>query len=170
MNTAQDSYSVFLVDDDKMFLSSLKNSLSNQFKSGVEVSTFTSGEDCLKQIGDNPDIVVLDYYLNDGQHPNAMDGLEVLKRIKEASEDSAVIMLSGQDKLQVALDSIKNGAYEYIAKSESTFVRIQNVVKNIILNLKETRGNKTYQKWNIIMAVALMVILLFDIVYYYAIH
>jgi DNA-binding NtrC family response regulator len=170
MNTANDSYSIFLVDDDKMFLSSLKNSLDKQFKSGVEVVTFTNGEDCLKRISDNPDIVVLDYYLNDEQHPDAMDGIELLKKIKESSEESAVIMLSGQDKLQVALDSIKNGAYEYISKSESTFIRIQNVVRNIISNLKESRGNKVYQKWNIIMAVTLMVILLFDIVYYYAIH
>lgn len=134
------------------------------------MSTFTNGEDCLKKIGDNPDIVVLDYYLNDDENPNAMDGLEVLKKIKETSEDSAVIMLSGQDKLQVAIDSIKNGAYEYVAKSESTFVRIQNVVRNIIANIKESRGNKLYQKWNIIMAVVLIAVLMFDIIYYYAIH
>ena len=42
MKTSQESYSVFLVDDDKMFLSSLKNTLNQQFKSGIEVSTFTA--------------------------------------------------------------------------------------------------------------------------------
>src|SRR5581483_1109148 len=101
MKTSQEAYSVFLVDDDKMFLSSLKNNLAQNFNSGVELSTFTSGEECLQKIESNPDIVILDYYLNDDQHPDAMDGLTVLKKIKEASQDSAVIMLSGQDKLQV---------------------------------------------------------------------
>jgi two-component system OmpR family response regulator len=170
MKTSQDSYSVFLVDDDKMFLSSLKNTLNQQFRSGVEISTFTSGEDCLKELEANPDIVVLDYYLNDDQHPNAMDGMEVLRKIKENSQDSMVIMLSAQDKLQVALDSIKNGAYEYIAKSESSFVRIQNLIKNSIKNIKEARENKVYQKWNVIMAVTIFLVLFIDLVYYYASH
>jgi DNA-binding NtrC family response regulator len=170
MKTSQNSFSVFLVDDDKMFLSSLKTSLTQQFKSGIEVSMFTSGEECLKKVEDNPDIVVLDYYLNDDQHPQAMDGLEVLRKIKENSEDSTVIMLSGQDKLQVAIDSIKNGAYEYVAKSESSFVRIQNVIKNIMAGIKEVRENKVYQKWNLIMAATIMAVLLFDIIYYYAQH
>jgi two-component system OmpR family response regulator len=170
MKTSQQPYSVFLVDDDKMFLSSLKNSLSQQFNSGIEFSTFSSGEECLQKIEANPDIIVLDYYLNDDQHPNAMDGLAVLKKIKENSQDSTVIMLSAQDKLQVALDSIKSGAYEYVAKSESAFVRIQNVIKNVIGNIKDARENKVYQKWNIIMAVTILMVILFDIIYYYAGH
>jgi two-component system OmpR family response regulator len=170
MKTSQDSYSVFLVDDDKMFLSSLKNTLTQQFRSGLEVSTFTNGEECLKEIEANPDIVVLDYYLNDDKNPNAMDGMEVLKKIKETSQDSMVIMLSGQDKLQVALDSIKNGAYEYITKSESSFVRIQNLIKNSIKNIREARENKVYQKWNVIMAVTIFVVLFIDLIYYYAGH
>lgn len=161
---------MFLVDDDKMFLSSLKNILSQQFNSGIRFSTFTSGEECLQKMADNPDIVVLDYYLNDDQHPNAMDGLTVLKKIKEASEDSTVIMLSAQDKLQIAIDSIKEGAYEYVAKSESAFVRIQNVIKNVLANIKEVRGNKLYQKWNVIMAATILVVILLDIIYYYSGH
>jgi len=163
-------YSVFLVDDDRMFLSSLKTSLLQQFKSGLEVSTFTTGEECLNNIENHPDIIVLDYYLNDDQHPDALNGLDILKKIREDSEDSTVIMLSGQDKLQVALDSIKNGAYEYVAKSESAMVRIQNVIKNVIANLKESRENKLYQKWNIIMALTILAVLTFDVVYYYAGH
>jgi two-component system OmpR family response regulator len=170
MRTSQDSYSVFLVDDDSMFLSSLKNNLTQNFKSDIEVSTFTSGEECLKAIENNPDIVILDYYLNDDQHPNAMDGLEVLKKIKETSEESTVIVLSGQDKLQVALDSIKSGAYEYVAKSESAFVRIQNVIRNAITGIKDARENKVYQKWNVIMAITVLAVLVFDIIYYYGLH
>ena len=129
----QDSVSVFLVDDDKMFLSSLKNTLSSEFKSGIEVSTFTSGEECLQKVNGKPDIMVLDYLLNNDEHPQAMDGMSVLKEVKKIDDrDVLVIMLSGQDKLQVALDSIKNGAYEYVAKSESAFVRIRSIVKNAI--------------------------------------
>jgi two-component system OmpR family response regulator len=167
----QDSFSVFLVDDDKMFLSSLKNALSNEFKTKLEISTFTSGEDCLKNINGKPDIIVLDYLLNDDQHPDAIDGMKVLQEVKQTeARDILVIMLSGQDKLQVAIDSIKNGAYEYVAKSESAFVRIRNIIKNALDTIKSGRNNKSYVKWNIVLGITIVVILLIDIIYYYLGH
>jgi two-component system OmpR family response regulator len=167
----QDSFSVFLVDDDKMFLSSLKSTLSSEFKEGLEVSTFTSGEECLKNINGKPDIVVLDYLLNDDQHPQAMDGMKVLKEIKKVDyRDILVIMLSGQDKLQVAVDSIKNGAYEYVAKSESAPVRIRNVIKNALEGIVSERENKAYLRWNVILGVTIIAIVLVDIIYYYLGH
>ncbi|MGP8215498.1 MAG: response regulator [Bacteroidia bacterium] len=163
----KDSFSVFLVDDDKMFLSSLKNSLTSEFKKGLEIATFTSGEECLENVNGKPDIVVLDYLLNNDEHPQSMDGIKVLKEIKKMDyRNILVIMVSGQDKLQVALDSIKNGAYEYVTKSESTFVRIRNIIKNAIEGIKSERENKNYTKWNIALGVTILLIVLFDIIYY----
>lgn len=165
---ANESFSVFLVDDDKMFLSSLKNTLSSEFKNKVEISTFTNGEDCLKNINGKPDIIVLDYLLTDEQKPDAMNGMAVLKEIKKMDyRDIPVIMLSGQDKLQVAIDSIKNGAYEYVAKSESAFVRIRNVIKNALESVKSSRTNKTYMKWNIVLGMTIVAIIIIDVIYYY---
>jgi two-component system OmpR family response regulator len=167
----QDSLSVFLVDDDKMFLSSLQNTLTSEFNKEIDISMYSNGEECLKHVNGKPDIVILDYYLNDDQHPDAMDGLKVLQELKKKGRtDMMVIMLSGQDKLQVALDSIKNGAYEYVAKSESTFVRLQNIMKNAIKTLQSNRENKLYEKWNIIMGITIIAILLVDVIYYYLGH
>jgi len=164
----QDSISVFLVDDDKMFLSSLKNTLDSEFKKGLEISTFTNGEECLQHVNGKPDILVLDYLLNDDQHPGAMDGIRVLKEVKKIDDrDVLVIMLSGQDKLQVALDSIKNGAYEYVAKSESSFVRIKNIIKNAIDSIKAGRENKMYTRWNLVLGATILVIVLIDVIYYF---
>jgi two-component system OmpR family response regulator len=163
-------YSVYLVDDDKMFLTSLKNSLQQNFGTELAVSEFTTGEECIENVNGSPDIVIMDYYLNDEEHPDAMDGLKAMKEIKSLSKDVVVIMLSGQDKLQVALDSVKNGAYEYIAKSESAFVRIQNTVKNAIENIKASKESSTYMKWNVSLGVVIVLIVLFDIVWYYSIH
>ncbi len=167
----KDSFSVFLVDDDKMFLSSLKNTLNSEFKSGLEISTFSNGEECLQHINGKPDIIVLDYLLNDDKHPQAMDGMKVLKEIKKVDyRDILVIMLSGQDKLQVAIDSIKNGAYEYVAKSESSFVRIRNIIKNALEGIKSERDNRTYLKWNVALGITIVAILLIDVIYYYLGH
>ena len=166
----QGEYSVFLVDDDKMFLTSLKNSLLQQFGKSLKVSEFATGEECIDKIDDHPDIVILDYYLNDGEHPGAMDGIKVMREIKSISKDIIVIILSGQDKLQVAIDSVKNGAYEYIAKSESAFIRIQNTIKNAMENVKAARENNKYFKWNITLAVVIISIILIDVIWYYSSH
>jgi len=151
-----------------MFLSSLKNVLNSEFNNSLEISTFDNGEDCLKHINGKPDIMVLDYILNDDKHPGAMDGIKVLKEVKKIDErDIVVIMLSGQDKLQVAIDSIKNGAYEYVAKSESAFVRIRNIIKNATEGIKSARQNKIYTKWNMVLGFTILTILLADVVYYF---
>ncbi len=167
---AQQGYSIFLVDDDKMFLTSLRNSLQQQFGSLLKVFEFATGEECIQEIDNHPDIVILDYYLNDEDHPDAMDGIKVMKQIKSISKDITVIILSGQDKLQVAIDSIKNGAYEYIAKSESAFIRIQNAIKNAMENIKSDRENNKYFKWNISLAIIIVSIILIDVIWYYTSH
>lgn len=168
--STQSEYSVFLVDDDKMFLTSLKNSLQQQFGALLKISAFTTGEECIQNIEDTPDIVILDYYLNDDNDPDTLDGIKVLRKIKSASKDITVIMLSGQDKLQVAIESVKHGAYEYIAKSESALVRIQNTIKNAIENIKSSRENNKYFKLNISMALVILAIILIDVIWYYSYH
>jgi two-component system OmpR family response regulator len=163
-----DSFSVFLVDDDRMFLSTLKDTLDTEFKNKLDISIFTSGEECLKNINGKPDLVILDYFLNEDGSLNSMNGIEVLKEIKKTDyRDIMVVMLSGQDKLQIALDSIKNGAYEYVTKSESAFVRIKNIIKNATVGLVSQRSNKSYIRWNVILGIIISLIIFMDIIYYF---
>src|SRR5688500_17128002 len=75
------SVPIFLIDDDKMYLSSLTHKLLERFKSDIEVFSFTNGEDFLRT-GHKEGIVILDYYL-DSEHRDAMNGLEVLQKIKD---------------------------------------------------------------------------------------
>ncbi len=166
----QDQYSVFLVDDDSMYLASLKNSLQHQFGSLLKIFEYKTGEVCMEHVDDTTDIVILDYYLNDGEHPGAMDGMKVLKKIRAISKDIVVIMISGQDKLQVAIDSIKNGANDYVAKTESAFIRIQNILKNAIEYVKSARENNKFLKLNIVLAIVIVAIILIDVIWYYSYH
>ncbi len=125
--------SVFLVDDNEMFLKALELSLNDHFKSEIQIKSFSTGEDCLKAILQNPktavDTVILDYHLNT-EVGNAMNGIDILKKIKEINPGINVIMLSSEDKVKIAVDSLKYGAYEYVVKSETAFIRIQNSLKN----------------------------------------
>jgi two-component system response regulator AtoC len=169
----QPEYSVFLVDDDKMFLTSLKHNLQQKFGSLLKVSSYTTGEACIEHIfqfhplDKPPDIVILDYDLKDDTHPNAVDGMKVLKELKSISDDTLVIMLSGQDTLKIAKDALKNGAYEYIAKDECTFFHTQNILKIAMEEIKSTRKNNKYLKRTRNMGILIISMILFDIIRYF---
>jgi DNA-binding response OmpR family regulator len=105
---------VFFVDDDKMIL----NLLEYTFKSrqGIDVKTFFSGEECLKNMHLKPDLIVLDHLFptNKGQ----MSGMEILKKLKEADKKVAIIVLSAQQDEKLIPEFLKNGAKKYISKDE----------------------------------------------------
>ena len=125
--------SVFLVDDDVVYLTTLEHHLHKHLKSKIQSQSFSCGEDCLKAVEQHPttEVVVLDYRL-DSKLPNAMNGLDVLQKLKEINPEIIVVMLTSEDKLEIAIDSIAYGAYEYVVKSETAFIRIQNILRNLI--------------------------------------
>ncbi len=85
------------------------------------------------------------YNFQNNNLKTAENGVEILKKIKEASPTSAVIMLSGQDKISVAVECMKNGAYDYVIKSESAFTRIENIFNNIGKHMKTVHQLKIYK-------------------------
>lgn len=124
---AQKRY-IFLVDDEPIQNEMLKDYLSERFLYDIKV--YDNGEAALKDMGLNPEIVILDYHLN-AHNREAKNGVEILKEIKDKHPEVQVIVLSGQDKIDVAVDSIKYGAYDYVVKGETAFSRTENVMNNI---------------------------------------
>jgi len=104
---------IFMVDDDKVILHLLEYVF--QGKNGYTVMTFRTGEDCLKNMGINPDLVVLDYILNTIDK-NAMNGMETLTRIKEINQDLPVIILSGHAHGQTVAEMLNRGARKVLTK------------------------------------------------------
>ena len=119
---------IFLVDDDALFLKSLEIEFSDNTES--DLKTFSTGELCLEKISQNPDVVILDYHL-DSIDKNAANGLETLDRIKDINPLIPVIMLSSQDKIEVAVNCMKHQAFDYIVKSETAFIRLQKAITTI---------------------------------------
>lgn len=167
---AQQILSVYLVEDDKLYAAALSNYLIKLFKTKIHAESFTNGEVCLKKIERNPetaaDVVILDYYLN-SESSKAMNGLEILKKIKKINSGIAVVILSAQDKFEIAAESLKYGAYEYIVKSESAFIRTHHILKNLIERFGIKQVSKGYEKWNVSIAIALIILIIIDIIFYY---
>jgi two-component system, OmpR family, response regulator len=131
---------LFLVDDDAVFLKMLEIEFLQY--SNLEVKTFATGELCLNNLSMNPDVVVLDYHL-DGVEKNAINGIETLDRIKSINTDLPVIMLSSQDKIEVAIECMHHRAQDYVVKSETSFMRLKNIITGI-LDVKKLESELTW--------------------------
>lgn len=155
---------IFLVDDEPIQNEMLKDYLSERFV--YDIKTFDNGEDAMKQMHLNPEIVVLDYHLN-AHRSDAKNGVEVLKTIKDKHPEVQVVMLSGQDKLDIAVDSMKYGAYDYVVKGETAFSRMENVLNNVSeLHITKT-VNKAYKKTIVFLSVVIGLIILLSIYLYF---
>ena len=119
---------IFLVDDDVVFL----RLLEIQFiESGdFEIETYTTGELCVENLSHKPDVIILDYLL-DGVVRDVMNGIETLDKIKTYDTNIPVIILSAQDKIDVAINCMHHAAFDYVVKSETSFLRIQKKITTI---------------------------------------
>lgn len=119
---------LFLVDDDAMYLKLLEIEFLQHADFLIE--TYATGELCVANLSNQPDVIILDYRL-DGVDESAMNGIETLDRIKKFNPDLPVIMLSSQDKIEVAVDCMLHKASDYVVKSETAFVRMQKTIGTI---------------------------------------
>ena len=151
-----------LIDDDQQHNDMLTDYLKQRYK--MDIHSFTSGEEALLKLDElKPTYIVLDYYL-DRVKKDAKDGITILKTIRERSPNAHVVMLSGQDKIEVAVDSMKFGAYDYVVKNPSGFVRVENVMKNIRENLRLKFMMRTYRFATIFLVSAILLIIIAAIV------
>lgn len=117
------TFKIFVVEDDEWYNRLLVHHLS--LNPDYEVQSFTSGKDCLNQLNQQPSVITLDYRLPD------MQGIEILKQVKATNPDIQVVMISEQDDIDVVVELLKFGAYDYIVKTKDIRERLLNTVQNI---------------------------------------
>ena len=124
---------LFLVDDDALFLKSLEIEFTEHAdftEDEYTIETYATGELCMENLSHEPDVIILDYHL-DGIDKTAMNGLETLDKIKAFNKDIPVVMLSSQDKIEVAINCMHHKAFDYVVKSETSFLRLQKIITTI---------------------------------------
>jgi len=142
---------IFIVDDEQSISKLLSFWVKDKW--GYEVEVFPNSESMFKKMSSKPDLILLDIMLP------GLDGIETLRRIKQIDEHLPIIMLSAQGRIDVAVDSIKYGAFDYFAKpidQQKLELAVKNAIRNYDLvkelqNLKEN-VKKEYSFDNIISA------------------
>ena len=116
---------ILIVDDEPGIRQSLKGIFSDE---GFTTDAVASGEDCLKKIDESSyDLIFLDIWLP------GIDGLETLRRLREKSPHTRVIMISGHATIATAVSATKLGAYDFIEKPlslEHTLLTVRNALSH----------------------------------------
>ena len=100
---------IFFVDDEPMFINLLEYTF--KCKNGYVTMTFNNGEDCINNLSMNPDLVVVDFFLQ-----GSVTGLDVVKTIKMTHNHIPVVILSGNDNDEVISEAKAAGVEKYILK------------------------------------------------------
>ncbi|KAA0001126.1 MAG: sigma-54-dependent Fis family transcriptional regulator, partial [Thermoplasmata archaeon] len=119
---------IMFVDDDPSILDAAKTAIESY---GYEVITAKSGEECLEKVRD-ANLVFLDIKMP------GMDGIEVLKKIKERDESLPVIMITAYATVDTAIEAMKLGAFDYIRKPFA----IEELEGSILAALEEIKFDK----------------------------
>ncbi len=126
---------VFVVDDNPAYLKILTQDLSKSeiiAKSSdtsltLKIKPFATGEECLKHLNHNPDVIILDYVLND-YITDAKDGFSIFKEIKEINPNQQVVMLSGQQNPDIIVESLNAGITDYIVKDNDAVQHLKDTL------------------------------------------
>lgn len=128
---APKSLKIFIVEDDPLFSSLLEDHLT--MRHAHKVTAFCTGEACVDCLADEPQVIFLDLNLNKDT-PNHANGLIILKIIRRLKANVPVIVISGQDDMSVAAQTLWNGAYGYIEKNESAFQKVDTMLSELLKN------------------------------------
>lgn len=122
---------IYCVEDDFVFARVLKYKLS--LNPDFDVKVFHTAQDLLNSLSESPDIITVDINLPDIQ------GDKLITLIRELLPSVTLLVISGQNNIQVAASLFKMGVYDYIIKDENTLDRIWNVAHNAVkqISLKE---------------------------------
>jgi two-component system, NtrC family, response regulator AtoC len=124
------AYNIYMVEDDPWYGEILDYHLS--LNPDYKVTRFETGKDCLAKMHLKPDLVTIDFSLPD------ITGDDLFKRIREASPQVPVIVISSQEEVAVAVNLLKMGVNDYLVKDEAT----KDLLWNSIIRIRETQSLK----------------------------
>lgn len=146
LKTGGESICIAVVDDDLMYRQAIEVSLKKV--PGSRVLGFESGEQCFKHYHRvRPDILVLDYSLCSGADNQAMDGIEILRKVRQINNKATVIFLTGMGNTDVAVRAIRAGATDFITKDKNGLPRLMNQVRKAAIKIQVTRQELRVTRW-----------------------
>jgi len=122
---------IFIVEDNTMYAKTLAAFIKQSFPQIKEVRLFPVGETCVTELDAHPDLIIIDYFL-DTRYTDAENGLEIAKQIRAEHPEINILILSSQNDMKIALETITTYKCSYIQKDEKAFERVKEVISEVI--------------------------------------
>ena len=147
---------LFVVEDNRIYNNLIVSYLkSHKF---TRVESYLTGEEALNNMHKNPDIVIQDYLLD------GMTGIEVLIKAKKIHPKVEFIFLSGNDNIDIAINSMKYGAYNYIVKDQMALQKLVEIIHKIGSATEYVKSKKTLKMGVILFFVGLGILIIITLV------
>jgi DNA-binding NtrC family response regulator len=125
---------IFIVEDSIIYKDLIVGHL--QSKNLKNIKVLKNSDECISEISQKPDIIVLDY-VSDG-----VSGIELMQKIKGENPEIDFIFLSGQNEINIAIKIMKLGAADYIVKNEQAPHRLVRSIENLLAKTKQQKVQK----------------------------
>ncbi|OFY84568.1 MAG: hypothetical protein A3K10_05835 [Bacteroidetes bacterium RIFCSPLOWO2_12_FULL_31_6] len=135
------SFLIYIIDDDMVFSRSISYQLTKNLPRNINIKVFASFDEFMLNTKQKPDVVILDYYL---KNKDSLDGIVLLQKIKQVLNDTDVVILAGESSIEMALETFKNGAYDFIRKNDAVFLRIKYTIEFILDRYKEKQASTNH--------------------------
>jgi DNA-binding NarL/FixJ family response regulator len=116
---------IFIIEDNKTYLQTLKLKLNVMYEDTIIIKAFTESETFLEELKGGVEIVIMDFYLDD---QSSVEGVQLLQQIKKTSPETFVLVLTGEEDLNIAKECFELGADSYMVKSLES---LDKIVKEI---------------------------------------
>ena len=151
---------IFVVEDDILYLNLINKELEKMGYTNIK--SFTTGKEAMHNLDKKPDIALLDYFLE-----KDYTGMDILKKIKSRFPDTQAIFLTASDDVNIAVDTMRNGAYDYIVKGDTAFIRIRHLLKKISEENERKARSRSIIRFQIYVIIAIILISLLGILYFH---
>jgi ActR/RegA family two-component response regulator len=121
---------IFIVEDNAMYAKTLEASIKSNFPEVKQVKIFPVGETCLLDLHRNPDLIIIDYFL-DSKYEDAETGLEIIKQIRAEKPMVQIIVLSSQSEIDVVVELVKKYNCSYFKKDDEAFDKVADIIQGM---------------------------------------
>jgi DNA-binding NtrC family response regulator len=154
------SETIFVVEDDMLYMNLINKELEKMGYSNVK--SYATGREAINNLDTKPDIALLDYFLE-----KDFTGMDILKKIRKRYPETQVIFLTASDDVNIAVDTMRNGAYDYIVKGDTAFIRIRHLLKKISEENERKAKSRSIIRFQIIVIIAIIMISILGILYFH---
>lgn len=160
---------VFVIEDNELYSKLIEKQLKD--RTDYQVFVFLTVESMLDEVksGNKPHLVITDYYLGH----LIKNALQLVDEMKQIDSSIPIVVMTSQSDLKLAVNVLKNGAFDFIVKDSSAFEKLVSTVYKVAelvklkeeINLHRARSRKDIRRLSLLVAAAVSFFILFSFWY-----